>query len=472
MAPSTALAPAPADAATILGALIELDAPYSPPATGGLTDADLLHRQRLLAEVERRVTAASAALAAEVRHRSRPDLGHAGLAQRLGDRTPERLVQRMTGATKARATSLVRVGSLLPSAPPAPDRAPWLADVAAAVAAGTLSLDAAEAIRAGLGTPTEEVPSDALALAASALVAVAAGLTVEALAVRAREERLALDLALVIEREAALRERRSLTLHRQADGMTRLTALLDPESAATVTAVFDGITSPRRGGPRFVDPDEAARADLTQDLRTTEQLALDAFVQLVHLGALTGPNALVGGRGPVVQVLVTDHDLRARAGLGFIEGQTEPVSIATVERHICESGVVPVHFDTDGQVVNVGREDRLFRGRQRTGLGVRDGGCRWGECDRPPSWCEAHHIDHWARDGGRTDIEAGILLCRHHHLLLHNNGWEIEREKASYWLIPPPEIDPQQRRIPMPVKSAAARRAMATAAAIQRPTVE
>ena len=134
--------------------------------------------------------------------------------------------------------------------------------------------------------------------------------------------------------------------------------------------------------------------------------------------------------------------------------------------------MVPVHFDTDGQVVNVGREDRLFRGRQRTGLGVRDGGCRWGECDRPPSWCEAHHIDHWARDGGRTDIEAGILLCRHHHLLLHDNGWEIEREKASYWLIPPPEIDPQQRRIPMPVKSAAARRAMATAAAIQRPPVE
>lgn len=472
MAPTTALALAPADAATLLGALIELDAPYSPPPTATLSDADLLDRQRLLAEVERRVTAASAALAAEVRHRSHPDLGHTGLAQRLGDRTPERLVQRMTGATKARATSLVRVGSLLPSAPPAPDRAPWLADVAAAVAAGTLSLDAAEAIRAGLGTPTEEVPSDALALAASALVAVAAGLTVEALAVRAREERLALDLALVIEREAALRERRSLTLHRQADGMTRLTALLDPESAAIVTSVFDGITSPRRGGPRFVDPDEAARADLTQDPRTTEQLALDAFVELVQLGALTGPNALVGTRGPAVQVLVTDHDLRARAGLGFIDGQTEPVSIATVERHICEAGVVPVHFDTDGQVVNVGKEQRLFTRRQRIALAARDGGCRFGDCDRPPSWCEAHHIDHWVRDDGHTNVDVGILLCRHHHLLLHNNGWEIEREKATYWLVPPPEIDPQQRRIPMPVKSATARRAMATAAAIQHPPVE
>jgi len=74
----------------------------------------------------------------------------------------------------------------------------------------------------------------------------------------------------------------------------------------------------------------------------------------------------------------------------------------------------------------------------------------------------ANHIDHWKRDGGKTDIEAGILLCRHHHMLLHNNGWEIERgapdNPASYWLVPPPDVDPEQKRIVMPVKSAAARR--------------
>ncbi|MCY7412983.1 MAG: DUF222 domain-containing protein, partial [Salinibacterium sp.] len=210
----------------LLRSLIQLDAAYSPPLTNTFTDTELLDHQRALAEVERRVTTASAALAAEVRHRSRPDLGHDGLAQRLGDRTPELLVQRLTGATKARATSLVRMGSLLPTAPPAPERSPWLEGVAAALAAGLLSIEAAEAIRSGLGTPTAEVPSDALAIAAANLVDFAGSISVESLAVRAREERLALDIALVVEREAALRERRSLTLHRQADGMTRLTALL------------------------------------------------------------------------------------------------------------------------------------------------------------------------------------------------------------------------------------------------------
>jgi hypothetical protein len=461
MAPTTTT-PTPVDA--VLRALIDLASPFSPPLTASLTDSDLLDHQRMLAEVERRLTATSAALAAEVRHRSRPELGHDGLAARLGARTPEKLVQTVTGATKGRAATLVRIGSMLPTAPPAPDRSPWLVDVAAAVSTGELSLDAADAIRAGLGTPTDEVPSDALALAARTLVLLAPSLTVEALAVRAREERLALDLLLVIEREKALRDKRSLTVHRQQDGMTRLVALLDPESAAMVTSVFDAITSPRRGGPRFVDEKVDGRASaILDDPRTTEQLALDAFVQLIEIGANVAPTSFIGTQRPAVKLLVTDQDLRARAGLGFIEGQTEPVSVATIERHICNVGTVPIHFDDDGQVVNVGREQRLFTTRQRIGLSARDGGCLWIDCDRPPSWCEAHHADHWERDHGETNIDKGVLLCKHHHLVLHNNGWEIHRRDGQYWLVPPADIDPERKPIALPTKSAAARRLAATA---------
>ena len=65
MAPSTAIAPASTDAGAVLAALVALDAPYSPPVTGGLSDSELLDRQRELAEGERRVTAGLAALAAE-----------------------------------------------------------------------------------------------------------------------------------------------------------------------------------------------------------------------------------------------------------------------------------------------------------------------------------------------------------------------------------------------------------------------
>ena len=73
-------------------------------------------------------------------------------------------------------------------------------------------------------------------------------------------------------------------------------------------------------------------------------------------------------------------------------------------------------------------------------LAIRDGGCLWPECDRPPSWTEAHHIDRWS-DGGRTDLDRGVLLCRHHHLRLHNEGWTIHTRAGRYWLHPPPGTD-------------------------------
>lgn len=133
------------------------------------------------------------------------------------------------------------------------------------------------------------------------------------------------------------------------------------------------------------------------------------------------------------------------------------VSAATAERFICETGAVPIHFDFAGQVINVGRDQRLFTSRQRIGLAARDGGCLWSGCDRPPSWCEAHHIDEWDAHDGRTDIADGILLCRFHHLMVHDQGWRITRgtgqDSAQYQAIPAITHDPERRPILLPTKS-------------------
>ena len=122
---------------------------------------------------------------------------------------------------------------------------------------------------------------------------------------------------------------------------------------------------------------------------------------------------------------------------------------------MCSASIVPVVFDDNGQALDVGREQRLFIRRQRIALAARDGGCRVGGCDRPPSWTEAHHVKHWGRDHGRTDVVDGILICRHHHLLIHNNHWEIIRKGSDYWLVPPPDVDPAQKPQLMPSKSKA-----------------
>ena len=78
------------------------------------------------------------------------------------------------------------------------------------------------------------------------------------------------------------------------------------------------------------------------------------------------------------------------------------------------------------------------------------------DCDRPPSWCEAHHILQWVRDHGKTLIINGILLCKFHHLKYHNDGYEIFCDAfGKYWKIPPRSVDPQQTRILMPLKTRA-----------------
>ncbi|MES1170654.1 MAG: DUF222 domain-containing protein, partial [Leifsonia sp.] len=238
----------------------------------GASDTDLLSTMEAWAQARRTVDAGLASLAGEVAARSTLEHGYQGLAQRAGDRTADALVSRVTGTTGSEARAITTVGTMLATP------SPWLSEVAGKVAAGELSVGAAAAIQVGLGSPSPTVAADDLLDAAHSLLTdAAASLPPEKVARRARELRDELDEAGVVDREARLRDRRFLRLTPQADGMTRMVGLLDPESAALVTDAVDAVTSPRRGGPRFVESDVASRAEaIVTDERTTEQLALDA----------------------------------------------------------------------------------------------------------------------------------------------------------------------------------------------------
>ncbi|MFI0433261.1 MAG: HNH endonuclease signature motif containing protein [Candidatus Nanopelagicales bacterium] len=60
----------------------------------------------------------------------------------------------------------------------------------------------------------------------------------------------------------------------------------------------------------------------------------------------------------------------------------------------------------------------------RRALDVRDGGCVIPGCDRPPGWCEAHHVTHRG-NGGSTSLQNLALLCSRHHHELHLGMWTI-----------------------------------------------
>lgn len=391
-----------------------------------LSDDTLIEVVRGIADLTRIVGSRGAIVAGEAARRSARDLGHDGLAQRSGHRTAIELVRVVTGATAREAAAAVEAGLLAQQT--VADAATgevfgdriWLLPVGRAVSAGAVSPAAAQAISNGLGSPSEGVTEAGLSIAAEQLCGEAVTLDADRLFRRARELRDLLDEAGIADRERQRRARRGLRFFRRADGMGRLTWELDPESSAVVGEIYDRVTSPRRGGPRFVDEETEGEADAVRaDARTTEQYASDAFVQLLRQGVDADSSRLLDGIPPAVRVLVTARTLSTRHGHGHIEGEHDPISIETVERIACTTGIVPIAFDVQGQGINLGLQQRRFTTRQRLVLAARDGGCMWIGCDRPPSWTEAHHIE----------------------FLAHDQHWEITHVDGDYWLIPPVTID-------------------------------
>ncbi len=445
-----------------------------------LTDEALLDVLDRAATVRRLVDARSAVLAGEVARRSTPQLAHGGLAQRRGHRTAEELVRVTTGSSRHDARIAVRAGSMLADtslagatgsgATAAGAAVPgWAQALIEPVVQGRLSTAALESIRSGLGDVTATVSAESLSRAVTLLLADIDTLDVDRLHRRARQLRDELDTAGIAERESARRAARSLRLFRGTDGMTRASWLLDPESAAILTDLYDRATSPRRGGPTFLAPDDAALIErMRADDRTPEQYASDVFLDLLRVGADADASQLLSTGAPSVRVLVTAADLHAGSGAGELEGQTEVVSLPTVQRMLCVGTHTPILLSSAGQPLDVGRSQRLFTARQRIALAARDGGCRWAGCERPPSWCEAHHVEPWGAANGRTDVADGLLLCRHHHLLVHNNGWRIERRRGpdgldEYWAIPPDGRGGSCEAVLLPAKSLSSRRALALA---------
>ncbi len=424
-----------------------------------LADDELVELSTVSAAIQRLSNTHAALVAGDLARRSSFELGHKGLARRSGFRTPEEMVRAATGSTAREATNAVRVGTLVHDAEAAAPLQPWMRPVADALVDGSLSVAGADAIRTGLGVPAQEVTASVLADAAARLCreATAPGvdrLDADQLVRRARELRDELDEAGIADRETARREQRSLRFVKLSDGMSLLTWRLDPESAAAVGELYNRATSPRRGGPRFTSGDNAELADrILADQRTTEQLASDTFLELLRHGAEADSSQLLYTGAPVVRIVVAQSAIDDRNGHGYIEGQHDPISIATVERLSCGGAVQSAEVDSHGHALDLGREQRLFSRRQRIALALRDGGCVWTNCGRPPSWTEAHHVAFWKKDKGKTDIRNGLLLCRHHHLELHNNNWEITYADGVYSLVPPAKLDATRTPRPLVSKS-------------------
>ena len=91
----------------------------------------------------------------------------------------------------------------------------------------------------------------------------------------------------------------------------------------------------------------------------------------------------------------------------------------------CDASFFRAVLNTAGEVLDIGRETRRWPTAIRRAITLRDGGCSFPGCDRPPSWCDADRCHEWDH-GGPTSLANGVLLCRKHHAFIHTQHWSIQ----------------------------------------------
>lgn len=211
---------------------------------------------------------------------------------------------------------------------------------------------------------------------------------------------------------------RELTCFFDDDGMLVLRGRMTPEDGAVFMKAMDAMVA-AQNPPVVADENAAILPE-----KTFPQKRVDALLALAEQAM----NTMEEGLQPLssadkYQVVI--HMERGNERQCSIESGAHhfPLSPATARRLCCDASLVPVLEDSSGNVLNIGRKTRAIPPSIRRALQIRDHGCRFPGCCES-RYVDAHHVQHWC-DGGETRLDNLVLLCRHHHRLLHQDGYEI-----------------------------------------------
>ena len=301
--------------------------------------------------------------------------------------------------------------------------------VAAALATGEITLPHAVLITRAVAELADATDPDTAADVEEPLVAAARELDPTRLAREIAHARHALAPEAANRDEQTRHARRRLSLRPGFDAMTGLDGLLDPEGAETVQTALAALA-----GPTGAD-----------DARTPAQRRADALVELCRHALDGGQLPAHGRQRPHLVVTVGLDTLRGLAGSPAADTTwAGPVTAETARRLACDAAITRVILDPNSEPLDVGRRTRTIPPAIRTALNLRDRGCVFPGCDRPPPWTEAHHVIHWL-DGGHTALHNLVLLCARHHHTIHTGTWHITRDPDSHWHIHPTTPDQRQR---------------------------
>lgn len=190
------------------------------------------------------------------------------------------------------------------------------------------------------------------------------------------------------------------------EGVEEVKAVLMPLAAPVSTepgacgGVRADLAAGRRGAPC---PDPECAHD-GRDPRESGARLWDALVELCRRAQAAEVLPETHGARPRLTVSVELERLRNDVGAaGQLPGD-QSLSAAAVRRLACDADIIPLVLGSHGQVLDVGRTQRLVTTAIWLALIARDKHCTFPGCRRLPNACDAHHVVHWA-DGGPTSLD-------------------------------------------------------------------
>jgi len=226
------------------------------------------------------------------------------------------------------------------------------------------------------------------------------------------------------EAETLRHQQRYLTLRQDEDGSIRIEGKLDPEVGAVLQRALDAASDTLFRRAPHADASTAGQ-------RRADALGLIAE-RVLAIGLVDGAPVQRADRFQVmVHVDATELPDDAESGGATLELQPGDgrdlgvdVPAGTFRRLACDASRVVMRHAPDGSELSVGRRTRTVPPAIRRALRHRDRGCRFPGCSN--RFADAHHLRHWA-DGGETRLDNLVLLCRHHHRAVHEDGFDVER---------------------------------------------
>jgi hypothetical protein len=249
----------------------------------------------------------------------------------------------------------------------------------------------------------------------------------------------------------AQQRRRRATWRWDDDGMLVLSARLPPDEGGLLIAALERMRNDHDGRPELpgcqaAQDRDSGHGSVALDVDPLAFSGADALAALAER-ALAAGDVDSSGDDRHLLILHADLDLLIDPDEAIGPDAGEPrchlengpgVDRATAQRIACDAALVAVlHHVGEGEPLRLGRKSRAISAAQRRALRVRDGGCQFPGCHRR-RFLEAHHVQHWSRFGP-TDLENLVLVCRIHHMLVHEGGFRVAAQRSGEWVFRTPE---------------------------------